>query len=40
MDITGMDWSSTDLYKDIVNSEIFAFELTFGYTFSGAPYSL
>src|SRR5437870_12486760 len=31
MDITGMDRSSTDLYKDIVNSEVFGFELTFGY---------
>jgi len=32
MDITGMDWSRADLYEDIVRAELFAFELTFGYS--------
>jgi hypothetical protein len=32
MDITWMDWSSADLYEDIVSSELIAFELAFGYS--------
>jgi len=32
LDIARMDWSSDDMYEDMVSSELFALELTFRYS--------